>query len=127
MENELSLLNNKKQIQKENNKLDVTKTDDEDPNHHNKRVLIQKTQTQDATELWQEAHTKKRPRESLENIRTNLKQTKLNSYWLSAPVTISNRFSVLDMDEPASEATTHEASAQEHKPPPLFIDDVTNI
>lgn len=82
-------------------------------------------QAQNAAELWQDGQVTKRTRESPENARINLKQAKLSSYLLRAPVLTNNRFSALDV-----EVATPQVSAQEArliKPPPLFIDDVANI
>lgn len=50
---------------------------------------------------WATATGKKRQRNSPEVSMRNPKQTKINSYWLSKPVSTSNRFDVLsDVDQP---------------------------
>lgn len=72
-------------------------------------------------ENWVEVPGRKRPR-SPDELSTSQKQTKLNSYWLSAPVTTSNRFSSLDVTN-----DTPETAQKFIKPPPLFIDKVSNI
>lgn len=72
-------------------------------------------------ENWVEVPGRKRPR-SPEELPTSQKQTKLNSYWLSAPITTSNRFSGLDVINNSSET-----SQKPIKPPPLFVDKVSNI
>jgi len=89
------------------------------------------TQNQEAG-TWQTNQTRKRTRESPENACKNLKQPKSDrSYWLNAPVLTSNRFSALDADNAALEVPTRETETsitiKPIKPPPIFIDDVTNI
>lgn len=68
---------------------------------------------------------RKRQRNSPENLSRNLKQTKLNNYWLSTPVPISNRFENLETeDHPETDPSTNEKLT---KPPPIFVDKVNNV
>lgn len=71
-------------------------------------------------ETWVEVPGRKRPRSPDEP--SSQKQTKLNSYWLSAPITTSNQFSSLDVSN-----DTPETAQKPIKPPPLFVDKVSNI
>lgn len=73
---------------------------------------------------WTEIR-RKRQRNSPENLSRNLKQTKLNNYWLSTPVPISNRFENLETeDHPETDPSTNEKLT---KPPPIFVDKVNNV
>lgn len=69
----------------------------------------------------------KRQLESPETTK-NPKQTKLNAYWLGQPIPVSNRFSVLEIEDENNE---HQISAEPKeksaKPPPIFVDKVSNI
>lgn len=81
---------------------------------------------QDTTK-WTEAQSRKRPRNSPEADR-NQKQSKLSTYWLSQPVPTSNSFSALENDEDKQEEVPQPQLPEKiPKPPPIFIDKVTNI
>lgn len=74
------------------------------------------------TQNWQEVNNRKRLRHSPETVERSQKQTKL-SYWLAAPTPVptSNSFAEL-------EATNQpQITEQVVKPPPFFIDKVSNI
>lgn len=71
-----------------------------------------------------EVTSKKRPRESPEGQIRNLKHTKLNTYWLSAPVHTANKFDILDNKE----QQVSEVIIEERIPkPPIYVDRVSNI
>jgi len=58
-----------------------------------------------------------------------LKQAKLNSYWISAPVSTLNRFSALDNSKPMEKENTNNTTIARNrniKPLPIFINKVTN-
>ncbi|GBP97133.1 Nucleic-acid-binding protein from transposon X-element [Eumeta japonica] len=76
------------------------------------------------TQGWQEVNGRKRLRNSPETMPRRQKQTKLN-YWLAAPVPTSNSFAELETtDQPK---TTDQVTHQAVRPPPFFIDKVSNI
>lgn len=56
------------------------------------------------------------------------KQTKLDNYWLSAPIETSNRFERLEQ-ESDDEDQGNKSSYKDKiaKPPPIFVDGVGNI
>ena len=95
-----------------------------DCNHHNTDLQTE-TRVQDPpdTANWTEVSSRKRQRSGPELAKC-LKQSTLSTYWLSQPVDISNSFSVLENEEsnppPQSVPITP-------KPPPIFVDKVTNI
>jgi hypothetical protein len=58
----------------------------------------------------------------------NLKHTKISNYWLSAPIVTSNKYEDLEMEEGAEENNQQkENPAKQQKPPPIFVDGVSNI
>lgn len=74
---------------------------------------------------WKEVSRNKRQRESPSNSPKKQKQTKLNNYWLSNSVPVSaNKFAGLTVEEPR---TTIEPKEIMTKPPPIFVDKVSNI
>ncbi|KMQ90007.1 nucleic-acid-binding protein from transposon x-element [Lasius niger] len=73
---------------------------------------------------WTEVK-RKRQRNSPEIMTRNLKQTKLNNYWLNQPVSTSNSFASLE-DEVQQETNT-DLKEKTTKPPPIFIDKVSNM
>lgn len=76
------------------------------------------------TQDWKEVNNRKRLRTSPETGLCNQKQTKL-SYWLAAPIPTSNSFAELaDNNKPK---TIDVNKKQVTRPPPLFIDKVSNI
>lgn len=50
---------------------------------------------------------------------------KLNSYWLNAPVHVSNKFSVLGNEN--QQNTDPAIEERSSKPPPIYVDRVSNI
>ena len=77
------------------------------------------------TQNWQEVNSRKRQRSSPNMTTRSQKQTKL-SYWLAAPVPTSNMFADLETTEKEPK-TTDQVTHQVIKPPPFFIDKVSNI
>lgn len=76
---------------------------------------------------WIEVQNRKRLRNSPEVI-SSQKQSKLSSYWLSQPLPTSNVFSELeDLEDKEKENSQPQPVEKLPKPPPLFIDKVTNI
>lgn len=71
---------------------------------------------------WTEVNNKKRQRSS-PDISSRCKQSKLNSYWLSHKIETSNRFSELEVEQ----ETILKELAREPRPPPIFVDRVSNI
>lgn len=71
---------------------------------------------------WTEVNNKKRQRSS-PDISSRCKQSKLNSYWLSQKIETSNRFSELEVEQ----ETIVKELAREPRPPPIFVDRVSNI
>lgn len=71
---------------------------------------------------WTEVPNRKRQRDSPEND-SRQKQTKVGTYWLSQPLPTSNSFSVLETEEEVAQTQ----QVRVPKPPPIFIDKVTNI
>lgn len=69
-------------------------------------------------------YSKKRQRGN-PDTQSKLKQSKLNSYWLSAPVHTSNGFAVLNSDEQREAPKSSEEKTE--KPPPIYVGKVTNI
>lgn len=92
-----------------------------DQNSHNPGVSTQPNQNPAPT--WTDVPNRKRLRNSPENDRRP-KQTKLGTYWLSQPLPTTNSFDGLETD--VEEIQSQEAEKQP-KPPPIFIDKVTNI
>lgn len=78
--------------------------------------------TEDTT--WSEVRNRKRQRNSPESNRAQ-KQSKTGTYWLSQPLSTSNSFAELDNQEDDEPRT--QQSEKQPKPPPIFIDKVTNI
>lgn len=75
-------------------------------------------------EQWRTVPERKRQRESPE-INKTLKQKKLDTYWLSQPIPTSNRFS--DLIDDSQIAQTNDTVVKPVKPPPLYVDRVSNI
>jgi hypothetical protein len=75
------------------------------------------------SETWK-TRNKKRQRTSPEDKRANLKQSKINQYWLSHPITTSNRFTTLESQVDNTSVPTEEKVV---RPPPIFVDKVANI
>jgi len=73
---------------------------------------------------WTEVLRKKRTRDSPETSTKTSKQSKLSSYWLSAPVHTSNMFEALDPEE---HMVTEPPVDKLPKPPPIYVDRVTNM
>lgn len=75
---------------------------------------------------WQLAENKKRPRkDSPEKSQVSTKQTRITDYWLSSPITTSNRFAPLNNKNEQQEK--REEKNKEPKPPPIFVAGVNNI
>lgn len=72
-------------------------------------------------------NAKKRPLRSPETHDRQLKQSKLKTYWLSNPVTTSNRFSSFGVGEKQDTPTVSKEREKVIKPPPIFVDKVSNI
>lgn len=95
-------------------------------NYINKNKVYQDHTT--TNDKWTEVK-KKRLRDSPKTLKRNLKQTKLNNYWLSNPVPTFNSFDNLDV-ETQHDAEAHQASNSSEKsikPPPIFVDKVNNV
>jgi len=73
---------------------------------------------------WTEVLRKKKPRDSPETSTKISKQSKLSSYWLSAPVHTSNMFEALDPEE---HTNTDPPVDKLPKPPPIYVDRVVNM
>jgi hypothetical protein len=75
---------------------------------------------------WQKAEYKKRPRNIPETHTQNIKQFKLQDYWLNPPPPeTTNRFDALtEDDQDEGGETTNNKSP---KPPPIFVARVHNI
>lgn len=69
--------------------------------------------------------SRKRYRSSREP-KTRYKQTRISNYWLSAPVPTSNRFESLSSETEKDDETV-ENQEKLLKPPPIFVDGVSNI
>lgn len=84
-----------------------------------------KSDTDENKDSWMEVEDKrKRPRSSPETSGRQQKQSKPNTYWLSQPITTSNSFSQLDLEETLDLKDKVNKST---KPPPIFVDKVNNI
>lgn len=75
--------------------------------------------------MWIEVTGKKGLRNSPETSAKILKQSRLDSYWLGAPVQTSNRFEALDKEEQLK--NTDSPVDRVPKPPPIYVDRVNNI
>lgn len=79
---------------------------------------------------WVQVSNNKRQRSSPEPI-APLKQSKLDTYWLSqpSPITTSNSFAVLEDEQPTGQIknTNITPTVKQNKPPPIFVDKVSNI
>lgn len=73
---------------------------------------------------WSEVPNRKRLRSSPVSNRVQ-KQSKTGTYWLSQPLPTSNSFAELENQEDDGPQT--QKSEKQPKPPPIFIDKVTNI
>jgi len=73
---------------------------------------------------WTEILRKKRSRDSPETSTKISKQSKLSSYWLSAPIHTSNMFEALDPEE---HMNTDPPVDKLPKPPPIYVDRVDNM
>lgn len=74
--------------------------------------------------------TGKRPRSSPESQLRQNKQAKVDQYWLSKPVTVSNSFSELGnelQDDQTDEQEHSQQTVKVPRPPPIFVDKVGNI
>lgn len=85
----------------------------------NKDIEFQENSEGNWTEVKRE-----RQRNSPEMTR-HLKQTKLNNYWLSQPVSTSNSFASLEEED--QQETNTDLNEKTTKLPPIFIDKVSNM
>lgn len=86
----------------------------------------QPTPTNKQTEDWNDVLRSKRLRSSPDNHGV-LKQKKLDTYWLSNPFSTSNRFANLEVDSPGEPTDKTDTEVKLPKPPPIFVDRVSNI
>lgn len=78
------------------------------------------------TENWTTLNERKRPRSSPGHKNEQAqKQTKLNTYWLSQPIPISNRFDELSVE--TEQENSKPIGEKVPKPPPIFVDKVENL
>lgn len=78
-------------------------------------------QTSSSQGAWNKVPYGKRGRESPHSSPKPQKQTKLDMYWLENPIRNQNKFSDLEVDAPDVPKQVV------HKPPPIFVDKVSNI
>lgn len=76
---------------------------------------------------WITVSNKKRPLASPENKENQNKQSKLDSYWLSQPIDLTNSFSGLEEEKDESPSGNQPSYQKLSRPPPIFIDKVGNI
>lgn len=80
----------------------------------------------DTEEPWIEACGRKRQRNSPDGaVKQMQKQSKISKYWLSQQTPVSNSFGNLPVEE-TSDATS-ESQPKQAKPPPIFVDRVSDI
>lgn len=100
---------------------DITENDDS----HSRTTRDTKTsEKQEQEQNWKDVQYRKRQRSSPELPSRRLKQTKLN-YWLAAPIPTSNRFEEIGLEDQQNTEGNH--VPKPIKPPPMFIDKVSNI
>ncbi|KMQ93449.1 nucleic-acid-binding protein from transposon x-element [Lasius niger] len=88
----------------------------------------QVTHTQD--QKWENVKNKKRSRNSPDALTPSKRQTNINDYWLNKPVSTSNLYEKLDVEEvqeAEAENSSNITNEEETKSPPIFIDGVENI
>lgn len=71
-------------------------------------------------------NSKKRQRNSPEFINKTYKHTKINIYWLGDQIPTINRFQELENEQHDSDTESTQPEKQ-IKPPPIFVDSVSNI
>lgn len=79
-----------------------------------------------AEEKWQTISNKKRIRDSPGKENSNQKHQKTSSYWLSKNIATTNRFAPLQT-EPECQNIPSTRTELLSKPPPIFVDNVSNI
>lgn len=88
-------------------------------------IIGSKDGAKSSEEKWKDASKRKRLCNSPETQTRNQKQTKLNTYWLSAPVQTSNRFAALEKEDQQTELIS--PGEKTPKPSPIYVDRVSNI
>lgn len=88
----------------------------------NKNVGSDNNQQSTSNDGWQNVSKRKRSRNSPGQTSTRFKQTKVDDYWLSAPMDTANRFEALRDPEPEPEIQEKPV-----KPPPICVNRVNNI
>lgn len=76
---------------------------------------------------WTTVHNKKRPLASPDNKENQNKQSKLDSYWLSQPIDLTNSFTGLEEEKVQNPSENLPNYQRIPRPPPIFIDKVANI
>lgn len=98
-----------------------------DSNAGNEEVKI----TNDEQQEWSTVASKKRPLNSPEKTQNQHKQSKMDHYWLSNPISTSNSFSQLEESEETQEDQCQQPKQKQTekspRPPPIFVDKVGNI
>lgn len=111
-------------LKEENDKLKPNNAQPENYETDEDDLNIEVGRFENPTEEWKTVSNKKRNRESPGKENANQKQQKISPYWLSKDTVPTNRFALLQKDPECQNIPNAEHVS---KPPPIYVDNVTNI